>query len=117
MNVMPVAVDGDNARLGGTTIRLPAAPAAGLAGKVELGIRPEFVTVGREGMQATIRKVEDIGRHRIVRAAVEGHEIAAIVPEDGEIPADAHVAFRPEGINLYAASRRVPFSGEREARP
>jgi glycerol transport system ATP-binding protein len=116
MNVVPVSVDGDNARLGAATIRLPAAPAAAVGGKVELGIRPEFVAVGRAGMKASIRKVEDIGRQKIVRAVVEGHEIAAIVPEDGEIPADPHVAFRPEGINLYAASRRVAFTGERGAR-
>jgi glycerol transport system ATP-binding protein len=117
MNVLPVAVDGASARLGEATIRLPAAPAASLMGKVELGIRPEFVAVGREGMKASIRKVEDIGRHRIVRAAVEGHEVAAVVPEDGEIPADPRLAFRPEGINLYAGSRRVAFAGEKGARP
>ncbi|MBX3532354.1 MAG: ABC transporter ATP-binding protein [Rhizobiaceae bacterium] len=117
MNVLPVAVDGASAKLGETTIRLPAAPAASLSGKVELGIRPEFVAVGREGMKASIRKVEDIGRLKIVRATVEGHDVAAIVPEDGEIPADPRLAFRPEGINLYASSRRVAFAGEKGARP
>ena len=34
-------------------------------------------------------------------------EIAIIVPEQGEIPADPHVSFDPAGINLYAGSWRV----------
>jgi glycerol transport system ATP-binding protein len=42
-----------------------------------------------------------------VRARLAGHEISVIVPEDGEIPADPHVVFDPQGINVYANSWRV----------
>jgi glycerol transport system ATP-binding protein len=65
------------------------------------------VRVGAEGMPISIRKVEDIGRQKIVRASLEGREIAAIVGEDQSIPADPKVAFDPAGINLYAGSWRV----------
>jgi glycerol transport system ATP-binding protein len=106
MNVMPVAVDGHIARIGAQTIALPGAPAAP-AGPMELGIRPEFVKVGTEGMPVSVRRVEDIGRQKIVRASLEGREIAAILGEDEEIPADPKVVFAPEGINLYASSWRV----------
>jgi glycerol transport system ATP-binding protein len=106
MNVMPVAVEGRTARIGAQAIALPGAPAAP-AGPMELGIRPEFVKVGREGMPVSVRRVEDIGRQKIVRASLEGREIAAILGEDEEVPADPKVVFAPEGINLYASSWRV----------
>jgi glycerol transport system ATP-binding protein len=106
MNVMPVAVEGRTARLGAQTIALPGTP-AGEPGPMELGIRPEFVRVGREGMPVAIRKVEDIGRQKIVRANLEGREIAAILGEDEEVPADPKIIFEPKGINLYASSWRV----------
>ena len=107
MNVMPVAIDGKRARLGSQTIELPGAPKAGTAGAIELGIRPEYVRLGAAGMPVSIRKIEDIGRHKVVRASLEGREIAAIVGEDEDIPADPKIAFDPAGINLYANSWRV----------
>ncbi len=104
MNVLPVSVDGTRARIGGQVIQLPGAPKET---PNELGIRPEYVRLGSEGMPVAIRKVEDIGRQKIVRANLEGKEIAAIVGEDESIPAEPKVAFDPAGINLYAGSWRV----------
>jgi len=106
MNVVPVEVEGKEARIGTQTIALPAAPAAH-TGKTELGVRPEFVRLGRNGMPVRITKIEDIGRHKVVRATLEGREIAAIVGEDDEVPADPRVSFEPAGINLYANSWRI----------
>ena len=37
--------------------------------------------------------------------------IAIVVPEDGEIPADARVTFDPPAINIYADSWRVGREG------
>ncbi|MGN6548889.1 MAG: ABC transporter ATP-binding protein [Pararhizobium sp.] len=107
MNVMPVTLDGAQARLGSRVIALPRPPKTKLSGRTELGIRPEYVRLGREGLPASIAKVEDLGRHKVVRAVVEGHEVAAVIPEDLEIPAEPHVVFDPAGINLYADSWRV----------
>ncbi len=106
MNVVPVTIDGAVARLGSQAIALPSAPGS-KSGKLELGIRPEMVKLSRTGMPATISKVEDIGRRKIVRLNVEGCEIAAIAGEDEAIPTDAHVSFDPAGINIYADSWRV----------
>jgi glycerol transport system ATP-binding protein len=106
MNVMPVSIDGKTAKLGAQTIELPGAPAAS-TGAIELGIRPEYVRLGREGMPVTVRKVEDIGRQKIVRASLEGREIAAIVAENEDVPTDPKMRFDPAGINLYAGSWRV----------
>ena len=76
------------------------------AARTELGVRPEYVRLGREGLPVTIRAVEDIGRHKIVRATLEGREFAVIVSEHGEIPAEPRVTFDPKGINIYADSWR-----------
>ena len=111
MNVLPVELDGATARLGPHAIALPE-PAA-RSGRMELGIRPERVRLGAEGLPATIRKVEDIGRERIVRLDLAGHEIAAVLGEDEPLPAEPRVAFDPEGLNLYADGWRVAMDGAR----
>ncbi len=111
MNVMPVALEGRNARLGSQTIELPGAPKVGTAGAIELGIRPEYVRLGQTGMPVSVKKVEDIGRHKVVRASLEGRDIAAIIGEDADIPSDPKIAFDPAGINLYANSWRVEMGG------
>jgi glycerol transport system ATP-binding protein len=107
MNVMPATVEGSTVRIGDETLGLDYAPKTNGAVKTELGIRPEFVRLGREGMPVSISRVEDIGRQRIVRARFAGQPIAIIVPEDGEIPADARVTFDPAAISIYADSWRV----------
>jgi glycerol transport system ATP-binding protein len=40
--------------------------------KTELGIRPEFMASAARACRLTIRKVEDIGRQKIVRATWPG---------------------------------------------
>jgi glycerol transport system ATP-binding protein len=110
MNVLPVSLDGSTARLGALSIPLPKGATVRPGAKVELGIRPEFLRLGGVGLPASVVKVEDVGRQKIVRLSLEGHEVAAILREGEALPADMHVAFAPEGINLYADSWRV--SGE-----
>ena len=62
-------------------------------------------------MPVAITKVEDIGRHKVVRATLEGREIAAILGEDEEVPAEPRMVFDTAGINLYADSWRVEMGG------
>ncbi|HEV7345938.1 MAG TPA: ABC transporter ATP-binding protein [Devosia sp.] len=106
MNVLPVTLEGAVARLGSQQIALPGAAPTVAGARTELGVRPEYVRVGSAGVPMQVRAVEDIGRHRIVRGSIEGCELAAIVPEGGEIPTDPHVSFEPKGINIYADSWR-----------
>ncbi len=108
MNVLPVEIEGNRARLAGQVIDLPGHPRAAGTG-LELGIRPEFVRLGAEGMPVVVRRVEDLGRHKVVWAALGDREIAAILGEHVPVPADPHVRFDPAGINVYAQSRRVPM--------
>ena len=108
MNVMPAVLDGATAKVGSQVIALPGRPTSA-TGSIELGIRPEFVRLGSTGMPIAIDKVEDIGRHRVVRAKLEGRDLAVIVREDDDIPAEPRVAFDPAGISIYADSWRVDY--------
>lgn len=111
MNVMPVKVAGATATIGDQTVTLPGAPKLSGQSKIELGIRPEFVRLGREGMPVSVAKVEDIGRQKIVRARFAGQSLSIVVPEDAEIPTDPKITFIPEGVGIFADSWRVGLEG------
>ncbi len=100
-------LSGGMAQIGGHQVQLPSPAMPTAAGKIELGIRPEYVRLGRQGMPVKIAKIEDIGRHKIVRTRLENQEIAVIVGEGQDIPAEPHIAFDPKGINIYADSWRM----------
>ena len=114
MNLLPATVKGTSAQIAGTQIALDKGYAPH-GGKVELGVRPEFVRVsaGGEGIPARISRVEDVGRHKIVRLDVNGQAISAIVGEEAALPSGgAVVQFDPAGINIYENDWRVAPEGE-----
>ena len=111
MNVMPTSLDGANMRLGEYFAPLPSAPRLLGNPKLELGVRPEFVRVTSQGIPASIERVEDIGRHRIVRCRMQGHAVTALLQEHEPLPADPHLFFDPAGLHLYADSWRVELGG------
>ncbi len=107
MNVLPVELHGGTAKVGDVGIKLNSPVSVANGAKTELGIRPEFVRLGREGTPFEITKVEDVGRQKIVRGLFAGHSISAIVPEDGEIPSEPKATFEPDAVSIYADSWRV----------
>ena len=114
MNVLPCRLDGGEAIVSGQRLRLPAhlSAAGGQVGqgrRIELGIRPEFVSLvpRGEGLPVRIERVEDVGSEKIVRARLGDLTLSAIVKEDASLPAEADIAFAPNALNLYADSRLV----------
>jgi glycerol transport system ATP-binding protein len=111
MNVAPVAVEGDRARLGSQEIRLARAyPSVPAGAKTELGIRPEYVRVSAngKGMTGRVLKVDDVGRYRVVRIDLGGHTFNAIAGEEARIDGDqAQVVLDPANIHIYADGRLV----------
>jgi len=58
-----------------------------------------------------VRRVEDVGRHKLVRAEFFGTDINIIAGEDDHISADMNrVTFDATRVNVYANDWRV--SGE-----
>jgi glycerol transport system ATP-binding protein len=112
MNFFDAEVRGAEARLpGGETVPLGAAYPA-LAGRVQIGVRPEHaVLVESGGLPLTVRRIEDVGRHRLLRGEVAGRALSLVLPEGGGLPAAPSVAFLPHRINVYADDWRVAPQG------
>ena len=115
MNLLAAQIDGSVAYVDGIAVPLAAGYRA-MKGKVEIGIRPEFVSLGSgsAGLPVTVRRIEDVGRTRIVRAEFLGREINAVLPEGTPVPTDANrLTFAPDKINVYAEDWRVA-AGDRQ---
>ena len=109
MNFLPCSRDGDHVRIDGTDIELAwTVP----PGRIELGIRPEFVELheapGADTLPARIARVEDLGNFKLVTARLGQHEVKVKVADGREVPAEtAHLGFPPRWTRLYADGRLV----------
>jgi len=112
MNIFPGSVDGTTVNLAGWPINLERAYPE-LTENVELGIRPEFIKLvdsavaGENAVPMNIRSVEDIGRFKIVRGDVNGHNMGAVIGESENVPASVSAVFDPSRINVYQNSHLV----------
>ena len=114
MNLFDAKIDGNTATIEGAEVALGAGYHA-VSDKVQVGVRPEFVKLSTDGVgvPAKITRVEDVGRHKIIRLEVAGREISAIAEEGSNISADVkHIVFETKGINVYADDWRVAAEGE-----
>ncbi len=102
MNVLPCDVQQGAAFFQGNSINLEGAVDTTLTGKSEIGIRPEYVSISDQGLEATIRKVSDVGRHNVIDAMIGNTAIKAVV--NGPVPAqgeNVHLSFDPAKTRLY----------------
>ena len=113
MNFFDAKVEGAVAHLGGAAMPLGAAFPP-LSGRVQVGVRPEHVTLASgEGLPVTIRRVEDVGRHRILRTETPAGPLDIVLPEGAPLGADAtHARFTPDRVNVYRDDWRVAPPGE-----
>ncbi|MFK7879565.1 ABC transporter ATP-binding protein [Roseobacter sp.] len=114
MNLFEAQIDGAVAQIAGASVPLGSGYAP-TQGRLQVGVRPEFVKLNASGsgVPALVKRVEDVGRHKIVRLDVEGREISAIAGE-GDVISDGlqHITFDPDGINVYANDWRITPEGE-----
>ena len=114
MNFLDCALDGDAAVVEGRRIALSGETlAAGkeASGRLEIGIRPEFLELTEEtdgDLPADIEFVEDRGTHRLVKTRAGAAELFVKLRDDQPVPAGrAGLRFPPEWTLLYADSRLV----------
>ena len=103
MNVLPCELRDGAAFFNGQRVQLEGAIDGAPSGRIEVGIRPEFVALGAGGIPATVRKVADLGRHNVVEAVAGDTRISAII--EGEVPGQGEaveLTFRPDQTRLYA---------------
>jgi glycerol transport system ATP-binding protein len=107
MNLLDAQIDGATAHIAGHAVPLGRKYTA--TGRTQIGIRPEFAKLTKaEGLPFTLRRVEDVGRHRIIRGEAAGTPINIIAGEGDAVSADlTHVTFDPARINVYADDWRV----------
>lgn len=102
MNVLPCEVKDGAAFVAGQRVALEG-PVVKTGARTEIGVRPEFVTLGAGGLEAVVRKVADLGRHAVVEARLGETKVSALV--EGAAPAQGEtvrLAFRPDMTRLYA---------------
>ena len=111
MNVIAADVAGNVAQVGQHRIELGRAVTAPAgAKKIELGIRPEFVSLSATGagIPVKVKRVEDTGRFQIARVELEGTPLAVIMPEDARIDGDvARLSVDLKHLHVYADGHLV----------
>jgi glycerol transport system ATP-binding protein len=112
MNILPAEVRGREARIAGHTLGLSRCYTNLPAGaRIEIGIRPEFVSVAPPApglLSAELERIDDLGRSRFARVRVGDFRMAARVPR-GKVIEGGRTAlvFDPAQIHVYADQRRV----------
>ncbi|MEM9224291.1 MAG: sn-glycerol-3-phosphate ABC transporter ATP-binding protein UgpC [Pseudomonadota bacterium] len=108
MNLLPADYDGNGSvRLG--DISVPVAGGSGGAGRVELGVRPESVTVSEPGAEGTfpftLDLVEELGASRLLHGRLAGdHTFVVNAPNTVGIPEGAiGVRIAPADTHLFSA--------------
>jgi glycerol transport system ATP-binding protein len=102
MNIIPVDVVGNQAKIGNHTVDLKGGY-PDMTGKIELGIRPEFVSLDKagSGIPAKVTGVDDIGRFKIVHATVDSNEVNIVLNEGESIPSDPKINFETSRTHIY----------------
>lgn len=114
MNFLSAKVSGKTAFIGKHKIKLNKSY-SDLTGKVEVGIRPEFMqlSTNKNDLPIKIKRIEDVGRHKIIRARFLETEINIIALDVSNISGTSHyVKFDPGAINIYEDGWRVNERGQ-----
>ncbi len=112
MNILPGSVSGNTVNMADHSFSLDRHYEP-ISGTTEIGIRPEFIHVadaasaGANGMPLHVKAVENIGRHKIVRGSVNGHNVDAVIQEDANVPAEAFAVIDTARLNVYSNSHLV----------
>lgn len=101
MNILPCELKGGVASFQGHDVALEGDITV-TKGHAEIGVRPEFVSLSRSGIPATVRKVADVGRRTVVEAMVADVPVNAIIEGDiPEVGSQVKLAFEPAKTRLY----------------
>ncbi len=110
MNVLPCELDGNNAVVGPLRVPLPdgiPAKARSIGGKLELGIRPEFLELSATptdgAVQVTLVDIQDLGNYEIATVRLGEHKLLVKLHEDQTAPRETAWMTTPtQWTRLYA---------------
>jgi len=102
MNVLPCKLDNGQPVFANNLLSSGYPADTDLSGKLEIGIRPEFVRFASDGIPVEIEKVEDLGRYQVVTVKHEAAQIKMVVSEDQVIPSEnPQIQFDPNNLRIY----------------
>ncbi|VAX04151.1 Glycerol ABC transporter, ATP-binding protein GlpT [hydrothermal vent metagenome] len=108
MNVLPCEIRDGAAFLKDKKIQLEGPIKPGQNGLAQIGIRPEFVSLGKSGLEVKVRKVSDVGHRIVVESMLDNTRINAIVESDVPEPGSSvFLNFLPEQTRIYCDGRIV----------
>ncbi|MDP6785026.1 MAG: ABC transporter ATP-binding protein [Alphaproteobacteria bacterium] len=109
MNIIPCKIQNGTAEVAG--IKIPTSSEIKQTSnfsKTEIGIRPEFVSFGKDGIPVKIIKVSNTGRHKIVDTECKSGKIKILSHSSKEIPSgSAFLSFDKKYTYAYGDSRII----------
>ena len=116
MNFIPCELAGGQINLGTLSLGL-AKPSAGATGKIELGIRPEFLglteaNANPKALPVTVVAVEDLGKQQLVHCLYNGQKVGVLTPEAQPLPNTPALTLRADKACLYENSQLICSAGE-----
>ena len=102
MNVLPCTLDSGKPVFQNNLVNTSFPVTTEVSGKLEIGIRPEFVEFADEGIPVTIDKAEDLGRYQVLTLKHESEVIKMVLDEGQTIPAEnPRIQFNPDYTRVY----------------
>ncbi len=106
MNIAPCELRGDRLIIEGHEITLDCRyQEQASSAKIEVGIRPEYLNLAppeEKGLPVKIVKIDDIGRHKIARVALNDRLFHVVMPELSGMTGDtASLIFDTAHTNIY----------------
>ncbi|MCF6188170.1 MAG: ABC transporter ATP-binding protein [Desulfobulbaceae bacterium] len=107
MNILPCTVRGDRAVVGKHEIPLGRIYKESTGEtKLELGVRPEFLTLSTssdQGLPVSIGRIDDIGHLRVAQVSLDGLPLSVVVGENEILSGQSgHLVFDTPHANIYA---------------
>jgi glycerol transport system ATP-binding protein len=102
MNILPCEIRDKATFFNGMKIDLEGKIDGADTGDMQIGVRPEFVSIAASGIPAWVRKISDVGRHNVVEAMAGDTKIKAVI--EGAVPEQGSEVFlklAPEKTRLY----------------
>ena len=111
MNVLPCSLENGQPVFANNLLSSGYPAVADSGGKLEIGIRPEFVRFSDDGIPVSIDKVEDLGRYQVITVSHADAQIKMVISEDQPIPAESpKIEFDPDNLRIYRDSWVVESS-------
>ena len=103
MNVLPCALEDGHPTIAGHRVATAnGAAVRDAGGRLEIGVRPEFISFADQGLAVDVVKVMDAGRYRVVETRFREQSVKVLIEEGADVPqGPVHLRFDPARTRVY----------------